>query len=139
MAAMGAGLVGVQVVILIIWNVIVIPEASCTLSTTPVVNGVSYFACKAMQNFGQYFCFSYAYNIFLALIVSVLSVLTIKWRTQSGGGSCLVSILVTLSAWALMGVVHTVYQVSFSPTKFIGKSTKKLDSLNIMFLIVQTV
>ncbi len=120
MAAMGAGLVGVQVVLLIIWNLIVIPEASCTLTTTPEVEGVSYFACKSMQNFEQYFCFSYAYAIFLALVVSVLAVLTIKWRTQSGGGSCLVSIVVTLSAWALMGVVHTVYLVSFSQIQLNG-------------------
>ena len=64
-----------------------------------------------MQNFGQYFAFSYAYVLFLAFIVSVLAGLSIKWRTQSGGGSTLASLVVTVSVWTFMGVVHTVYLV----------------------------
>ena len=64
-----------------------------------------------MLNFGQYFAFSYAYVLFLGFIVSVLAGLSIKWRTQSGGGSTLASLVVTVSAWTFMGVVHTVYLV----------------------------
>ena len=108
LAVLGAGLVGLQVLLLAIWNVVVMPEASCSITPD---NGVKFFACKAMQNFGQYFCFSYAYAILLALVASILAVLTLKWRTQSGGASCIASICVTFASWTVMAVVHTVYVV----------------------------
>jgi hypothetical protein len=62
-----------------------------------------------MHNFSQFFCFSFAYAIILAFVAACLATLTVKWRTQSGGVSCLASICVTYATWALMAVVHTVY------------------------------
>ena len=93
------------------------------------MNAIRYFTCKSMLNFTQFFCFSYAYAMVLALVAGCLAVLTVKWRTQSGGASCLASICVTYASWALIGVVHIVYTIEGGRNSLVSLSND-----NVMLL-----
>ena len=65
----------------------------------------------------------------LALVAGCWAVLTVKWRTQSGGASCLASICVTYASWALIDVVHIVYTIEGGRNSLVSLSND-----NVMLL-----
>ena len=128
--ALGAGIVCIQVVLLIIWNVAIMPEASCSI--TPL-EAIRYFSCKSMLSFSQFFCFSFAFSIILAFIAASLASLTIKWRTQSGGVTCLASVAVTYATLAVTAVTHTVYGLEGGRNSLVAMSN---DNVTLVMLSV---
>ena len=130
LVALGAGILCVQVVLLIIWNVAILPEATC--SVTPL-EAIRFFSCKSMSNFSQFFCFSFAFSIILAFVAASLASLTVKWRTQSGGVTCLASIAVTYATLAVMAVTHSVYGLEGGRNSLVAMSN---DNVTLMMLSI---
>ena len=69
------------------------------------------YECLGLAHYQETFFFTYAYPLFLGVIICVLCGLSWKWKSNSGASWNLFALVATFTTWIVIGLTRTYLKV----------------------------